>query len=82
MENVILNRGNGSLCIVCSATLQEENRGPMYDVITEPVTHLCPGVMWFSASGAHEEVNTLVSESCSDKHTRHRCFQRTPKLRD
>lgn len=28
------------------------------------VIHLCPGVMWFSAAGAHEEVNTLVSESC------------------
>ena len=27
------------------------------------VVYLCPGVMWFSAAGAHEEVNTLVSES-------------------
>lgn len=30
--------------------------------------HLCPGVMWFSAAGAHEEVNTLVSESCGHTH--------------
>lgn len=25
--------------------------------------HLCPGVTWFSAGGAHEEVKTFVSES-------------------
>lgn len=30
-------------------------------------TDLWPGVIWFSAAGAHEEVKTLVSESCREK---------------
>lgn len=39
------------------------------------VTHLCPGVMWFSAAGAHEEVNTLVSESCRrTQRQTHNCY--------
>lgn len=39
----------------------------------KPQFYLCPGVIWFSAAGAHEGVNTLVSESCTSEDAGGRC---------